>query len=344
MNLNTKEWKEFKIGDLFEVSLSSGDLKLSECLPGEIPLVSSGMTNNGIVGYIDSLGDGKAQIFPKNTITVDMFCNAFYQNQNFYSVSHGRVNILTPKFEMNEQIGMFITTLINKENYKYSYGRAVYSNEISRMILKLPVQNNGLPNWEFIENYIKNLNYKPISTQRKSNIKNIEFNKWHEFSVEDIFNIYNGKGITSEEIEFNPGNFNAIQSGEENNGIIGRIDKNYCIEKKYTLTENQCLTVARTGSAGFVSYQPEGCVVGDSAKILILKEKERANKYIYLFLRTILMANKYKYTYGRKVTEDKYLKEKIMLPSKKIKNEEFIPDWDFMEKYIRELPYGDRIK
>lgn len=53
MNLNTLSWKEFTIGDYFDVFLSSGDLKIDDCEPGSIPLISSGSTNNGIVGYID---------------------------------------------------------------------------------------------------------------------------------------------------------------------------------------------------------------------------------------------------------------------------------------------------
>ncbi|WNF36601.1 restriction endonuclease subunit S [Bacillaceae bacterium IKA-2] len=91
------------------------------------------------------------------------------------------------------------------------------------------------------------------------------------------------------EIEDNPGGLFAVQSGAENNGCIGRIDKNYCIKKGYTYTDEPCLTVARTGSAGFVSYQHYGCVVGDSAKILLLKNKEKRSAPIYLFLRTVLM-------------------------------------------------------
>lgn len=336
MNLNIEKWKDFVVGDVFLCETTSA-LDINEAIIGSIPYITRSTINNGLTDYYGNT----EKIVKGNCITIGAEGTiAFYQPDDFipgvklYTLRHSNLN------EIN---AMFIVTVLNSYSYIYSYGRARILDKLKQETIKLPCTEEGTPNWTYMENYIKNLNYKPISTQRKSNIKNIEFNKWHEFRVEDIFNIYNGKGITSEEIEFNPGNFNAIQSGEENNGIIGKIDKNYCIEKKYTLTENQCLTVARTGSAGFVSYQPEGCVVGDSAKILILKEKERANKYIYLFLRTILMANKYKYTYGRKVTEDKYLKEKIMLPSKKIKNEEFIPDWDFMEKYIRELPYGDRI-
>ena len=120
MKLNVENWKEFTIGDYFDVFLSSGDLKIDDCEPGNIPLISSGSTNNGIVSYIDEKGDGKAQIFKANCITVDMFCNAFYQNKDFYAVSHGRVNILYPKFKFNLHIGLFICNIIKKEQFKYS--------------------------------------------------------------------------------------------------------------------------------------------------------------------------------------------------------------------------------
>lgn len=139
--------------------LSSGDLKIDACEPGKIPLVSSGATNNGIVGYIDEKGDEKAQIFKANSITVDMFCNAFYQNNDYYAVSHGRVNILYPKFKCNPFIGCFICSIINNERFKYSYGRAVYSDEISRMVIKLPTTSGNVPDFNFMENYIKSLPY-----------------------------------------------------------------------------------------------------------------------------------------------------------------------------------------
>ena len=157
--LNIDSWQEFKVGDYFDVYLSSGDLKIDECELGNIPLVSSGTTNNGIVGYIDEKGDGKAQIFKANSITVDMFCNAFYQNNDYYAVSHGRVNILYPKFKCNPFIGCFICSIINNERFKYSYGRAVYSDEISRMVIKLPTTLDNVPDWGFMENYIRSLPY-----------------------------------------------------------------------------------------------------------------------------------------------------------------------------------------
>lgn len=187
MKLNVNEWKEFQIGRLFNCTLSTGDLKIDDCDPGSIPLISSGETNNGLVGYIDEKGDGKAKIFLRGKITVDMFCNAFYQDKDFYSVSHGRVNILDPLFDWNNANLLFITTIINKEQFKYSYGRAVYNAEISRMIIKLPVcvdqtgeplidqtyqysDQGYIPDFQWMEAYIKSLNHQPITTQNTGGV------------------------------------------------------------------------------------------------------------------------------------------------------------------------------
>lgn len=157
--MDTSKWQWFKVGDIFSVELSKGDIKYNLCLTGNVPLVSAGETNNGIVGYIDNNGDGIAKTFDGNKITIDMFCNAYYQNNTFFSVSHGRVNILTPLFDMNKYHAMFIVALINKEKYRFSYGRAVYSTETGNIKIKLPVTKDGKPDWEFMENFIKSLPY-----------------------------------------------------------------------------------------------------------------------------------------------------------------------------------------
>lgn len=178
---------------------------------------------------------------------------------------------------------------------------------------------------------------------------NLDVSKWKTFQVGRVFMMLNGKGITQEEIADNEGDFLAVQSGEENNGVMGKISLDYCKIMQYTFSEKPCLTVARSGSAGFVSFQIHGCVVGDSAKILLLPD-EVATKEVYTFLQSVLTANRFKYTYGRKVTEEKYLNEWIKLPvqhnsdktvfideTHKYSDEGFVPDWQFMENYIKSL-------
>lgn len=222
----------------------------------------------------------------------------------------------------------------------------VVNNYISYLVKNEEVTE---ADWGFIQNYMfvftSHTTKKPLQ---------FDISNWKEFKLSKILSLRNGKGITSEDIEFYPGSLKAVQSGEDNNGVIGKIDINYCVEKAYTYTTNSCLTVARTGSAGFVSFQKSGCVVGDSAKLLLL-EPEHASVECYLFIQTVLLMNKFKYDYGRKVTEEKYLNETIVLPvlyenkvpvldsTRKYSDEGFIPDWDFMERYIKYLPYGDKI-
>lgn len=177
----------------------------------------------------------------------------------------------------------------------------------------------------------------------------LDISQWKEFKVSSIFTIHNGKGITKEEIEENEGDFTVVQSGEENNGVLGKINLNYCKTMNYTFSDKPCLTVARSGSAGFVSFQLNGCVVGDSAKILLLDE-DIASVELYTFLQTLLTANRFKYAYGRKVTESKYMNDVVRLPiqtnedgaalidiSKKYSEDGYIPNWRWMEEYIKFL-------
>lgn len=169
MKLNTQDWKWFVIDELFDVQLTKGDIKADDIDEGEIPLISSGESNNGVVKYITAAGDGKAETFPANTITLDMFCHANYQEKEYFAVGHGRVNILMPKFQLNRYIGIFLCTLMNKEYYRFSYGRAVYSSVAEKMKLKLPVTPSGEPDWKFIEDYIKSLPYSKNIEPSKPN-------------------------------------------------------------------------------------------------------------------------------------------------------------------------------
>lgn len=162
--------------------------------------------------------------------------------------------------------------------------------------------------------------------------KMVSNQKYKPFNVGDIFFITNGKGITRQEIKDHPGELAAIQSAATNNGIMGFIDEDYCRERNYSFTLEPCLTVARTGSSGYVTFQEQGCCVGDSAKLLLLKGKKKT-KNIYLYLRTILMANKYRYTFARKVTEENYLNDIIELPI----NEDDEIDYEYMENYIMQI-------
>lgn len=168
----------------------------------------------------------------------------------------------------------------------------------------------------------------------------LEPNKWREFKIKEILKPVNGKGITVEEIDEYKGNVPCIQGGAENNGVLGYIDINYLKENKQVIINEDCLTVARVGTSGQINFQEKLCCIGDKAKALVILDEygEHKNKYVYIFLKTILQFLKYKYCYGRGIVTGTYLNEVIKLPAKNNQ-----PNWEYMKNYIKSLPYSDRI-
>ena len=69
----------------------------------------------------------------------------------------------------------------------------------------------------------------------------LNISDWKSFSAADVFFLYNGSGITKEEIEDNPGSFPAVQSGADNNGCIGYISKDYCKTMNTPMWKNRAL-------------------------------------------------------------------------------------------------------
>lgn len=359
MNLNIHGWKEFRIGDFFYLQRGHTlTVEQREEYEGDIPCINGTIENNGVQcklsKNIESIGFNIIKAPAISIVRVGNGGKTFVQTKDFFIADNAFA--LTPLKHMSIFSMMFISAILDGEQLKYSYGRTV-TNDYCNTIIKLPVDATDKPNWCFMESYIASLHHKPLTTKnKKGKAPDLNLKTWHSFSVGRLFTMLNGKGITQEEIAENAGEFIAVQSGEDNNGVMGKIDLNYCKKMKYTYSEKPCLTVARSGSAGFVSYQNSGCVVGDSAKILLLPDEVATTEH-YLFLQTMLTANRFKYTYGRKVTEDKYLNDVIDLPIQhnadgstftdsacKYSDEGFVPDWEFMENYIKSLPYGDRLE
>lgn len=158
IGLNDREWKEFSLTKFFTPIQSKGDIKINEIIPGDIPLISAVKTNNGVAAFIAS-GDGKAQLFKSGYLTADMFGHVYYQPKDFYSVSHGRVNILIPLIDLNVYQGIFIAKVLDYQfNIRNSYSRMLTNELLKKCKISLPVLNN-IPDWEFMENYIKSLKF-----------------------------------------------------------------------------------------------------------------------------------------------------------------------------------------
>jgi len=103
---------------------------------------------------------GQEPIFKGNTITVNYngsVGEAFYQSAPHWACDD--VNVLCPKFEINEYIGLFIVAVIKLEKYRFNYGRKWKLERMNDSSIKLPINSNGSPDWQFMEDYIKTFPY-----------------------------------------------------------------------------------------------------------------------------------------------------------------------------------------
>jgi hypothetical protein len=167
----------------------------------------------------------------------------------------------------------------------------------------------------------------------------LDVDKWSEFSINDLFDIEKGERLTV--INRVSGETPLLTASSVNNGIAELIDFDTFSAGK-TIFENK-ITVDMFSN---VFYHDYSYFSDDNIHTLLFKNKDYfqyyENKYVNLFLVTILRLFSSKYDYGRQVRLKRYSKEFIKLPSK-IVNGEPIPDFAFMESYIRSLPYSNSL-
>ena len=158
--INVSEWGEFRVGDLFDIHPTKAyKLTNAQLLDGgNYPVVANSAYNNGIGGY-----STKNPTEHGNMITFSDTVDAntiFYQKQAFVGYPH--VQGLYPiKYEdkWNELtyqffVSAFRGTAIVKG---FDYGNKFRRDIAVELMVKLPVTSTGEPDWQYMEDYMKNI-------------------------------------------------------------------------------------------------------------------------------------------------------------------------------------------
>lgn len=367
MNLNTTNWKEFVLGRLFVIKKGKR-LTSAEQEDGCNNYIGAIDSNNGIANHI-----AQAPIHKGNTISLSYngsVGEAFYQKDPYWATDD--VNALYSKYEgFNEQIGLFIATVLRQEKYKFSYGRKWTLDNMNITIIKLPAQRNDdgtiyldtskkysddgyVPDWEWMENYIKSLHHKLLTTKNKTDDALLfNVNEWQEFRFGNLISSINkSKALNKDDlIETNnqKHSIRYITRTGENNGCELLVDI-LTVDKTYIQDKNT-ISIGDTTATCF--YQDEDFITGDH---MVIVRAEWLNKPLGLYVTSILNKEQYKYSYGRAFLMDRIKDTIIKLPivrnsdkspvideSKRYSEQGYLPDWQWMEKYMKSLPYGDRL-
>lgn len=161
-----------------------------------------------------------------------------------------------------------------------------------------------------------------------NNISILDANDWKYFSLPELFEIKGTKTTPLLELEeHGKGKFPYVTTQATNNGIEGFY--NFYSENGNVLTTDSAVL-------GYCAYQELSFSASDHVEKLI--PKFEMNKYIAMFLVTILNLEQYRYNYGRKCSQKRMEKISIKLPQKYAH-----PNWEFMENYIKALPYSSSL-
>lgn len=369
MNLNTSEWKEFKVS---RTNKQPGLLEIEQCRCGcagdlddgdDICYIGAKKSDNGVMKRVKR---DNALVSVGNGIMI--ICDG--QGSVGYSnyMKDDFIGSTTTSIGYDEEINwiraMFIVTCLDMNRYKYSYGRK-YRPSMNDASIKLPIQYNSdgsplldntykyseqgyVPDWQFMEDYIKSLHYKPLTTKRV-NEKKMELNvsQWEEFDISKLFIAQTGNTDITQELLTDDG-LPVVSAGVADTGIIGKTSVEARVFNKNTIT------VDMFGYACARPYQYKMVTHARCFSLSVVEYTLTTNQC--LFLSQILNYSSFKYAYGRMCSWERIKNDTLKLPiqrnangnpvideEKKYNNKGYIPDWQFMEDYINSLPYSDRI-
>lgn len=142
----TGEWAGFRIDQKFDV-VKGSRLTTADMKPGEIRHIGASQFDNGITAMISN----NERLHPGNVLTVcydGPVGTTFYQPEQFWATD--AVNVLYPKFELDELIALFLIPVIQAAGSAYNYGEKWGAAAMKSTIIRLPVDPAGVPDWSFM--------------------------------------------------------------------------------------------------------------------------------------------------------------------------------------------------
>ena len=352
MKIDTSNWKEFTFKDIFECKKGFYNKKPDHTIEGNIPFLGATDKNNGVTEYysiVDIQNASKTgnennapledKLFSANALCVTNNGSvgyAYFQNCEF-TCSHDVNPLYILNGEFNEFTALFVATVIQHDRYRWAYGRKWRPERMIESKILLPAINDTKPDWHYMEQYIKTLRHKHLSTNIKNKNKYLRAKNYEEFIISDLFEVKYGVNlelnICEETTLDDKEAINFVSRSKQNNGVTAYVKKIQNLEPQ----EAGFITVAGGGSSVLSTFvQTKPFYSGRDLYLLI--PKSEMSIYCKLYIRTIIMSNKYKYSFGRQA--NKTLGQiKLELPAINKDN----LDYKFINSYIKSLPFSDKI-
>ena len=137
--LQTVEWKEYKLTDIFEVK-NTKNILAKDIIPnsGDVPYLCASASNNSVSSYVtyktELLDKGNCIFIGGKTFVVS------YQEKDFYSNdSHNLALYLKSNDGIYKNLQLYLVTCVRKSlGHKYSWGDSISKSKIKNDVIILP--------------------------------------------------------------------------------------------------------------------------------------------------------------------------------------------------------------
>ena len=340
--INVEEWKDFQISDLFTADNTGNVLARDiEDGSGNIPFVTASGVNNGVSAYIDPKD---YKVMPANCILVGgkTFTLTYQENEFVSNDSHNFVLIAKDeKVKMNQYL--FIISVIRATfEQRYTWNDAVTKQKMLKEVIKLPVDINDIPDWDYMEKYIIEL--QSITRKKFDLLSSIEtkplsidVSKWKKYHLYDLFEIDMGTKLDKVKMKDTNPTIDFVGRANTNNGVTTKID---LIEGLEPYKEGY-MTLALGGEylgSCFIQNNP----FYTSQNVIVLIPKEDLSEDVKLFIATCIFKES-RLHYKAFVDElNRHVKKDFSFPLPV--NEFGEPDYCFMDNYIKQLRKKEKMK
>ena len=334
-------WREFKVGDLFQVIVGNRQNMSSS---GKYPLIKAKTGDNGYAGFADNydLAFGL-------TIGMRGSFNVYVQNSPVALGTNTAGLILKDSDASNTQVLLYLGTMLHRENYEGSSGYVGYPT-LKRLTqidtMRLPVTQDGQPDYGWMSSYIRELENQRIReletylqvtglddmTLTDNELQVLEQWRQHEkfggtlltkrFAPLELFKVYRGTRITTSNRVI--GDVPLVTAGSENMGITEYIDNPE--QTLFNDTIDVSLTIDMFGNCFTRDYE-----FNADDNILVL-QNNALNLQHMLFINSVFQkALHSQFNYGSQFRLHSLDALTIELPV----TNNGTPDYDFMQTFIK---------
>lgn len=345
---NNVKYGKFTVEELFDVkgtkSTDAGKVHFVGKQDGDAQFIGRTNANYGLQGYVNSK-DFAFEPNKANTISVSQVGTITAQYRDFPYYTSQNITKLSADF-LNRQIGLYICSAINQWlcGAQFEGYHTLKMADLKKQQLVLPVTPSGMPDFEYMEERIRELEEERIreleaylkvtglsdatltkADQDALDKMNMGGVKQAKFKVGSLFDIQKVRGI----------NKSGLTVPNDNNcyDYVTRTSKDNGVESQTGLVQARELNKAGTYSLGLLQmtffYRNKPWYAGQFVRKIVPKQKLSQKVMLYFLsifnkMRPVLLS-----TLVRHV-DDKFTSLEIDLPVTPAGD----IDFDFMENYI----------